>query len=618
MRKFIFGLLLFTVQQAIAQAQLYMPLSIKQSYNNQVRNYTGAPGSKYWQNKAGYDIQVAFDPVTNKVSGTEQISYINNSPDTLRTINFKLFPNLFQKGGIRNMPVLPDDLTEGIAIKHMKVNGIDKPLPPSIRGTNLLLGIPELYPGQTVKFELNFSYILNENTHIRTGSVDTGAYFIAYFFPRIAVYDDINGWDQIPYMGIQEFYNDFSDFRVAITAPGGYEVWATGDLKNAAGVYNDKFVQRITAAEKSDDIRYIIDSTDIRNGNITRNSRSNTWRFEANNVTDFAFALSNHYLWQATSVEVDDLTQRRTRVDVVFNPAHADFFDVVHYARITVDKMSHYFPKWPYPYNHETVFDGLDQMEYPMMVNDNPLSDRAQAVELTDHEIFHTMFPFYMGINETQYAWMDEGWATMGEWIISPQIDSAIIDDYGMLSYNFIAGKVQDLPIMTPSNQTTDAYITNSYPKPALGYLYVKDMLGDSLFLKALHYYIAQWNGKHPQPYDFFYCMNTGAGRNMDWFWKNWFFDNGYPDLAITQVSQTGKTAAIEITSKGSKLVPIDLVVLFDDNTTIRLHRSIDCWEKGNKTVSLRFPAAHKIKKVTLGSTWIADIDKSNNIYELK
>ncbi|MBS0029826.1 M1 family metallopeptidase [Chitinophaga sp. 22321] len=614
----IFWLLLLIAQQIIAQTPLYMPLGIRKAYDQQTRTYSGKPGGKYWQNKAGYDIHVNFDPRTNLVSGSEEISYVNNSPDTLHMVNFKLFPNLFQKGAVRAMTVFPDDLTEGVVIKNMKVNGTDKPVPVPTRSTNMPMGIPDLYPGQTATFSLDFSYKLNENTHIRTGAVDAGAYFIAYFFPRIAVYDDINGWDMIPYIGTQEFYNDFSDFRVAITVPGPYTVWATGDLKNTSEVYTDKYVQRIAAAEKTNSVIAVIDSNDLKAGHITQPKSTNTWRFEAANVTDFAFALSNHYLWDATSVEVDAATKRRTRVDVAFNAAHADFFDVIHYARITVDKMSHYFPRWPYPYNHETVFDGLDQMEYPMMVNDNPLADKAQAVELTDHEIFHTMFPFYMGTNETLYAWMDEGWATIGEWIISPCIDSTIVDDYGMGPYNFIAGKAADLPIMTPSNQTTEAYVTNSYPKPALGYLYIKDMLGDSLFLKALHYYIAQWNGKHPQPYDFFYCMNTGAGRDMDWFWNRWFFENGYPDLGISRVTQKGKQGVVEIISKGNKPVPVDVTVWFDDNSTAKIHRSIDCWEKGNKMVSLTFPSPKKIKKVTLGSTWVADIDKADNVYEIK
>jgi hypothetical protein len=220
-------------------------------------------------------------------------------------------------------------------------------------------------------------------------------------------------------------------------------------------------------------------------------------------------------MWYASSLVVDPSTQRRARVDAIFNPAHHDYFRVIDFARRTVELMSYTFPAWPYPYPHETVFDGLDQMEYPMMVNDNPLEDRADEIELTDHEIFHTMFPFYMGINETKYGWMDEGWATIGEWLLSTIIDSTIEpDDYGMDAYDYSANYDFDLPITTlSSQQNSDSYFLNSYVKPAMGYLYVKDMLGDELFKKALHYYIQQWHGKHPMPLDFFNCMNAGSGR---------------------------------------------------------------------------------------------------------
>ncbi|RBL91018.1 M1 family metallopeptidase [Chitinophaga flava] len=611
-KRILLLLLLGGWQQLVAQS-LFMPRNIRQAYDKNTRSESGAPGPKYWQNKASYDIQVKFEPATNQVSGSETIVYTNNSPDTLRMLNFKLFSNLFQHGAVRNMVVTAEDLHKGVAITNFKVKGVQKTVP-SVVGTNMPVSINELAPGEQTSISLDFSYILNENTHIRTGSVDTGAYFIAYFFPRIAVYDDICGWDMIPYTGITEFYNDFSDFRVAITVPGSYQVWATGDLKNGQEVYNDTYLERIARAEKGNDIVDIIDKEDLRRGKISKNNAVNTWRFEAANVPDFAFATSNHYLWKAASVEVDHNTKRRSRVDVAFNPSHLDYFEVIDFARTTVDKMSHQFPKWPFPYSHISVFDGLDQMEYPMMVNDNPLANKAQAVELTDHEIFHTMFPFYMGTNETLYAWMDEGWATIGEWIISPMVDSTIVDNYGMSNYNSIAGKLQDLPIMTPSNQLTDAYMTNSYPKPGLGYLYVKDMLGDSLFLKALHHYISLWNGKHPQPYDFFNCINTGSGKNLNWFWQSWFFDNGYPDLAIEKVTHKGQNWDISILSKGTKPVPVDVTVYFDDNTTLKLHKSIAVWEKGNKTVGLSFTSPKKIKKVTLGSTWVPDVNPDDNV----
>ncbi|MEI9958607.1 MAG: M1 family aminopeptidase [Ferruginibacter sp.] len=416
-------------------------------------------------------------------------------------------------------------------------------------------------------------------------------------------------------MGTQEFYNDFCDFTTNITVPAAYAVWATGDLKNASTVFNDKYVQRIKKAETGNDYINIIDSTDLNEGQITKGTTTNTWTFEAKNVTDAVFALSNHYLWQSSSLVVDKTTGRRTRVDAVFNPKHKDYFKVAEDAHKTVEAMSFTFPKWPYPYNHETVFDGLDQMEYPMMVNDNPVEDRAESIELTDHEIFHTMFPFYMGINETKYGWMDEGWATIGEWVISPLIDTTIVDEYGIVPVERTAGTEADMPIMTLTTQEygTSMFI-NSYPKPAMGYLFVKDMLGDDLFYKALHNYIRNWNGKHPIPYDFFNSMNVGSGKNLNWFWKRWFFDDGVPDLAIAKVA--GKQITIQ--SKGEKPVPVDVTITYADGSTEKIHRSIAVWEKGNTTIQVTATSSKKIKTVELGSTYVPDVNKKDNVYEVK
>ena len=250
-----------------------------------------------------------------------------------------------------------------------------------------------------------------------------------------------------------------------------------------------------------------------------------------------------------------------------------------------------------------------------MMVNDNPL-EKFDAITTTDHEVFHTMFPFYMGINETKYGWMDEGWATIGEWLISPMIDSTIADDYGMKRYNDAAGNEEDLPITTISTQMTGAaFFLNSYVKPGLGYLYVKDYLGDELFTKALHFYISQWQGKHPMPFDFFNCMNTGSGKNLNWFWKKWFFDSGYPNLSISNVNKIEKKYNITIENKGSKPVPIDLTITFSDSTIQKEHRSIGVWENGNKYTTISFITKKKPVKIVLGSLYAADVDKADNVW---
>jgi hypothetical protein len=257
-------------------------------------------------------------------------------------------------------------------------------------------------------------------------------------------------------------------------------------------------------------------------------------------------------------------------------------------------------------------------MEYPMMVNDNPLESRTETIELADHEIFHTMFPFYMGINETKHGWMDEGWATIGEWLISPMIDTSLADDYGVHIYGAEAGTEDDAPISTLTTQMTGtSFFINSYPKPGLGYLYVKEMLGDTLFTKALHYYIQQWHGKHPMPFDFFNCMNTGSGKNLNWFWKKWFFDDGVPDLAIKKVNKQGTGYTVVVESKGRKPVPVELAITFADGSKTVVRRSIAVWENAN-SVSLTVPTTKTIKNITLGGFYVPDVNKKDNVWGSK
>lgn len=618
-RNSIFIALLCCITQAgLAQNALPVPRNIQKAFDQGTRSTSGQPGKNYWQNSAAYDLRIRFNPANRLVSGEADIVYTNHSPDTLRQLHLKLYPNYYQRGSMRLSSVDSADLTDGVQFDRLDINGQPRDRAKlHQRGTEMMLPIPALMPGQEVKLSLAYSYPLNKGSHMRTGEIDPGAWFLAYFFPRIAVYDDVDGWNRHPYLGTQEFYNDFCDFNLAVTVPRDYVVWATGDLQNCTEVLALKYCQRLAIAEQTDGESDIIDSFDLEAGGITMPRAENTFRFAARHVTDMAVAISNHYLWKASSVVVDPATNRRTRVDAVFNPAHKDFYEVIHFARKTVDAMSYRFPKWPFPYPHITVFDGLDQMEYPMMVNDNPLESRTETIELTDHEIFHTMFPFYMGTNETKHGWMDEGWATIGEWLITPMIDSSILDTYSVDNYERMGGLDSDLPVMTPSTQQYGRTLSvNSYPKPALGYLYVKDMLGDELFFKGLHHYIRTWQGKHPIPYDFFNCINAGSGVNLDWFWRRWFFENGYPDLALGRFTDSKKEKVLTVENKGGKPLPVNLTVTYTDGSSEKIHRSAAIWEKGNGTAEVKWAGAKTVKEIKLADPFVPDVERKDNVWK--
>lgn len=613
-----FGVVCLTILSNITYAQTRLPLAtnLNRAYEGHTRSLTGAPGMGYWQNSADYQIRVNFTPSTRELAGKVSINYQNNSPDTLKQIVFKLYPNLFQQQAMRNTQISPEDLTSGVDISSIQFD--NKPIGAKkrvIRGTNMYIRGLVIPPGGKANFDITYTYTLNKGSFTRTGQVDSGAFMMAYFFPRIAVYDDTDGWNEYPYIGKEEFYNDYCNFKAEITIPGNYQCWATGDLTNADSVYQHKFARRITQATNSDSVTNIITADDLKEGNITRANQNNTWKFEANNVTDFAFAISNHYVWQASSVLVDPKTKRRTRVDAVYNPEHKAYEPVVGYARKTVELISYKIPGVPFPYPHQTIFEGLDATEYPMMVNNLPF-EKDEAVEFTVHEVFHALFPFYVGNNETKHSFLDEGWATFSEFSLSPLIDSKLADTYDMSDINSSAGSDQDVPIMTLTPQLYGkARFSDKDLKPAIGFHYVREMLGDSLFLKAIRYYIKQWNGKHPTPYDFFYCMNAGAGKDMNWFWKNWYFEKFAPDLAITKVSRKQQQYSVVIENKGGADVPVHILVYYKDGSKQAIDMSIASWEKGGKTVKASFKSNKTLSKIVLGKPYDVDVNPKNNVW---
>lgn len=314
-------LFLLSILNGFGQISLPVPKNLQATYTKGTRTQDGKPGISYWQNKADYLIKVNFDPKTRLLNGVVDIDYTNNSPDSLSEVYFKLYPNFYRKGNIRNMKINAADVSDGVQIQKLSINQQEQGKGQwQIDGTNMVVQTPKLLSKQTIHFTITYSYVLNKGSHVRTGEVDSGAFFIAYFFPRIAVYDDIDGWNQHPYLGVEEFYNDFCHFNAEITVPGDYEVWATGNLKNASEVYLPKIVERITAAGLSDKVTDITTPADRKAGAITTPAATHTWKFEADSVTDIAMGISNHYIWQASSLVADPLTKRRVRVDAVYNP----------------------------------------------------------------------------------------------------------------------------------------------------------------------------------------------------------------------------------------------------------------------------------------------------------
>ena len=615
--------LVFYINPLYSQ-QLFTMTGVKEAYAKGTRTPIGKPGKNYWQNRGDYSIRVNFDPSVNLLSGTEIITYYNNSPDTLRQLVVRLYPDLYKRGVERLNHVDEKDLGNGVIIDSLSVGNenvndflaLGKAYH---KNTNLFLKPSTLIlPHSKTEIVVGWHYTVNTGSQERTGMIDEGSYFIAYFFPRISVYDDIDGWDDWSYNGIQEFYNDFGNFDVTISVPKNYVVWATGDRLNAADNFSSNVLQKLKQAPTSSDIIHVITERDYSDSAVFAFNAAGSWKFAAKNVTDFAFAVSNHYLWDVSSVIVDSATGRRTLAEAAYNKIHHDYFDVASQARQAVYYMSHYYPKYPFPFDHITVIDGTDQMEYPMMVNDNPTPTRKDAVQLTTHEIFHSYFPFYMGINETQYAWMDEGWATIGESVISPVMGEP--EDEGIFSktrYEEISGTDKDVPLITNTKIYSDAaYYSNSYGKGGICYYVLQDLLGDQLYFKALHQYMNDWHGKHPTPYDFFYEFNNASGKDLNWFWNKWFFGWSYPDMSIASVQTSGSGAKVTIQNKGGLPLPVYLSVTGRSAKISVIKFTAEVWKDGSskKSFQIKIPL-REISKIQLGNEFIPDKYKSDNVW---
>ena len=614
----------FSFASSRAQS-LYMPRDIKQAYEKGTRSMNGKPGANYWENHGRYNITITAMPPDRNIKGTETITYINNSPDTLRNANIKLFLNIHKPGAPRDNGASPDYLTSGVHIDECKVNGQNVPLRDDrFVFTNMGLRLPKpLMPNDSMQLSFEWHYEISMRSG-REGMIDSTTYFLAYFYPRVAVFDDYNGWDRMPFVESHEFYSDFNDYNVTINVPKNFIVVGTGTLQHPENLLQPIFLKRYNESFTSDPTVNIVTKQDWQAKNVTAQNEMNSWQFTANNIPDMAFGISDHFNWDGCSVVVDDKTGRRAGAFACYNDSASDYHHVAQYARHSLDWLSHNWPGIPYPYEKTTVFQGYAGMEYPMMANDETYSDTLFSRFVAEHEIAHTYMPFYMGINETRYGFMDEGWATTYELLIGREdMGKERADNFykRFRVYGWIndpsAG--EDMPIVAPGDDYTgDALGNNEYGKPSLGYLAMKDLLGDELFKKCLHAYMDRWHSKHPIPWDFFYTFNDVSGKDLDWFWNNWFFSHNYIDLAIKSVTNSGDRYSVTIENIGGMDAPVDVVVNYTDGSKESFHQTPAIWEKDPQQAVVKISVDKKVQSINLDGGIFMDANTSDNVWKGK
>jgi len=613
-------IVILTIAMKLVLAQktneLYMPREYKQAYDNGTRSHDGIIGKNYFQNKTDYVIKAEFFPDTKLLVGSEIITYYNNSNDTLSWIYLNLFQNLYKKGEARDSYMDSKSIHEGVKIKSIKINKYEVDTSTlAYYSTILVFPVPDkIHPVSKTKIEIEWEEMLPHSAMRRIGTYDESSFFVGYWYPKMCVYDDIVGWNIFGHTGNAEFYTDYGDFDVEITVPAEYNVWSSGVLQNVTEIFRGKYIDRIQEASISDDVIHIIDKEDRDENKITKKSEKHTWKFKASNFPDFAFAVSNKYLWDATSAKVGD---KRVFVSAVYNNSSENYRKVAEISKKSIEYYSNIAPSIPYPYPILTAFNGeVKGVEFPAMINDQE-EDEFGTMFTTTHEIAHTYFPFYVGTNEQEYGWMDEG-------LVSIIGISALVDLMGTTEatifplinekYHEESAKLAiDIPLMTGTHSAgdfTSGFIT--YVRPITAFSLLFDYMGKDKFYQIIREFTEQWKGKHPMPYDLFYAFNKVANEDLGWFWKPWFFDLGYADIGIGKIDYGADEISINVENIGSFPIPVYLTVKYKDRDPFFVNRRMDIWKTGIKSCQIIVPQGD-IEEIVL-DTKIPETYYDNNI----
>ncbi len=614
-------LLIFAGAGLICSQELPVHSEFKKAIDKGTRTTDGKPGPGYWINHSDYEIkaEVQFKNDTVWITGKAGITYYNESPDTLNMIVLRSYPDIMAGAALRNFYIFPQNETDQVSYGDLYIGNDTVPssiLMSSRTSTNLIVR-PEkpVAPGEKVNMKLSWEYYMHPNLNIRQGVYENDALFIAYWYPQVAVYDDIYGWDLTDYAGTVEFYNDFNNYDISITLPAGYLVWAGGVLQNPDDVYPKAIQRKLNEALNSDEIIKIIGDDDLP---IDKGDRETlTWKYKAKNTPDFTFAASKSHLWDASGLEVED--GRRVLISAVYPESSRHYDKAAGFARNAIEYLSFKCPGVPYPWPSMTVFnsgEGGGGMESPMMVNNGDQSTEIWADEVIFHEISHSYLPFFTGTNERRFAWMDEGWATYQgtKWSNAEQGGSATT--FGQ-AFRMVSGTSNDLPLMIPTYSIFDGTASNfnSYVRSSQAFMTIEDQLGTENMNKAWKIYTGRWQYKHPSPWDLFAIFEEVAGYDLNWLILPWYYEFKSQDLTLASVNT--ETGEISITNTGGLPLPVYLELEYEDGTNKKIHKKPDVFKSAGQ-ISVKTENPDKLISVKLGNQYFFDRDESDNFWGRK
>ena len=597
------------------------------------RTRTGVPGPKYWQQRAEYQLSATLDPAAKRLSGEGTIRYVNNSPDTLRAVYFHLYQDLFAANGVRNQ-VTP--VTRGMELGRITAQGREmKPVDDDTSSgywtdaTRLRIRLPEaLLPGAAAEFAFTWAYQVPPDGAPR-GGTDGEVFFLSYWYPQVAVYDDVNGWQIDPYRGTAEFYMGYGDYDVSLTVPEGWLIGATGELVNGDQVLSQAVRDRLRRAAETPNVVPIVTEAERGPGLSTARGRDGklTWRFRAQDVRDFAFGASDQYLWDATTVTVGDRDAdgrpERSLIQTFYRPSRRAWAwdQAARYAQHAIDFLSRYL--WPYPYPHATAVDGVGScagMEYPMITCIGGPRDTLGLYSVMVHELGHMWFPMQVGSDEKRFAWQDEGLTrfnqAQGMREFFKGYDREAISRRNYLELAWAGGEVELMRHGDLYPYDSPAYSIASYDKMATNLVALRGIVGDKRFRDAYRAYGRAWLGRHPTPWDFFNSFNQSLGRDYSWFWRTWWYETWPLDQAVGEVKMAGDSTAITVEDRGLAPMPARIVVRRTDGSSSRYEIPVETWLAGERRWTFRVRTSPTIASVEIDPEQLfPDIDRSNNVW---
>jgi hypothetical protein len=614
----------------VGDTSIFAPLALPAA--NMYRAGSGAPGAKYWQNHADYDIKASLDTGSKTLTGSLKLRYTNNSPDTLRFIWLQMEQNAFADKSLNSF-IFPQESRFGargfeggdiidrfdqlLGSKHVALKRR-----PNETVMKVDLAEP-LAPGKMATFDVAWHFLIPEHGADRMGR-DGSLYELAQWYPRVNVYDDLRGWNTEPYLGQGEFYLEYGDFTVEITVPAGYIVASTGTLVNPTAVLTPAQISRLAQAIKSETPVNIVTLDEIRSGAARPKGTSGmlTWKFSAKKVRDAVWAASPEYLWDASGYN-------GILAQAFYRPSAIDpWKDAADQTRMSLEEYSTRWYKYPWP-QMSAVEGPISGMEYPMLVMEAKGNDKYDLYNVVTHEIGHNWFPMLVGSNERVYMWQDEGFNTF----INTFSEAKRYPEKGdqmtraLEERQNVEGAMKmgfDMPMdVMPDRIDPRLLGLAAYVKPSVGLqLLRQEIMGPAAFDDAFRTYIERWAYKHPSPADFYRTMEDVGGKRLDWFWREWFKENPHFDQAIDTVVTSNapdgsKVVTVVYGNRARGVLPIHARFTYSDGSLENYDYPAEVWSTNTVHYMRRYSVTGKtLVRIELDpDKRLVDVDRSNNVW---